>query len=220
LYALLTQQGRIYYVQIGANDGRSFDPIHNFVTLHRNHVAGLAVEPLKDLYEELKCTYSKCPGVVPVNVAIHNTEKEMLLYRVDPQKVKSARAFTKGIASFNKDHHRITKVPDDLMVAEKVRCMSLAALLEEHAISQFDVLVIDTEGYDAEILRGIDLGVITPKIIRFEHAVPYGVMAHDEFNALCDRLRSFDYELIIESNDAIAYKRNLFLDTPGKPDGR
>lgn len=212
LYSLMQQQEKLFFVQIGANDGRSFDPIHHFLTLNCDRVGGLAVEPLGDFFAELKRTYAKYPGIVPVNVAIHNTERQMVLHRVDPRRAREAKSFTKGIGSFNKDHHRLTKVPDDMMIAETVQCVPLGELLSRYQVSQVDLLVIDTEGYDAEILRGLDLAGIAPRIIRFEHAVPYQVMSRDEFKDICDRLHRHGYELIIESNDGIAYRRNLFLD--------
>jgi hypothetical protein len=41
-----------FFVQIGANNGQRFDPIYELVTRHK--LAGLAIEPLPDLFEELK----------------------------------------------------------------------------------------------------------------------------------------------------------------------
>ena len=52
---------------------------------------GWSFEPLQDKFELLKRTYADVESVIPVNVAIHNTEKEMLIHRVRPDKEKICR---------------------------------------------------------------------------------------------------------------------------------
>ena len=36
----------LFILQIGANDGKTYDPIHDFVLAHRDKVRGLMLEPL------------------------------------------------------------------------------------------------------------------------------------------------------------------------------
>jgi hypothetical protein len=46
--------------------------------------------------------------------------------------------------------------------------MTFAALLSKYNITYLDILVIDTEGYDFEILKMIDFATLMPAIIQFE----------------------------------------------------
>ena len=46
--------------------------------------------------------------------------------------------------------------------------MTLPSLLEEFGISDVDVLQIDTEGFDAAILRMIPFQILKPSVINFE----------------------------------------------------
>lgn len=208
LHAVLARKP-VVFVQVGANDGRTADPIYEFVTYNHRRVRGLVVEPVKDYFDELVENYRPYPSVTPVHAAIHRTEKEMTIYRVDPVRQK-AEGLRKGIASFNPTHYKRHHTPDDAMIAEKVPCMSLDELLAKYALTELDLLQIDTEGYDAEIVRSIDFAKLKPKIIRFEHG-RLKTMPRDTFLEIADLLRVQGYDLIIEPRDAIAYRPSVML---------
>ncbi len=197
------RQQQLFIVQIGANDGVMADPINRFVTANRERVRGIVVEPVEDYFEELKQAYKDCAGITPVNVAIHNTEKEMTIYRVDPA-ADGLAEWTKGIASFNKDHHRLSGTPVDVMIAEQVPCISLDELIRLYDVTSIDLLQIDCEGYDSEIILGMDLVRIRPSIIHFEHGLMHKIMSEQVFSSVTRRLEENGYEIEIGSYDAIA----------------
>ena len=53
LERLLARKGSLSFVQIGANDGVSFDPMNPFVQRHRDRVSGIVVEPLLQAVDHL-----------------------------------------------------------------------------------------------------------------------------------------------------------------------
>lgn len=195
-----------FFVQIGANDGISFDPIYNLVT--KEKVKGIAIEPLPDIFEQLKKNYKKNPQVKLLNVAIHKDQKEMKLFRVDPKK-KDYPNWTKGTPSFNKSHHKLGNIPDYDIIEEIVTCISFEELIDKHSIRKIDLLQIDTEGYDSEILKMIDFGKVKPTIISFEHGMRQGIMNMSQFIECQNLLFQNNYNIIILDNDAIAYQNNL-----------
>ena len=160
----------MFIIQIGANDGKMDDPIYEFVTRNPKHVSGILIEPVKDYFEELKINYKKYSNFILLNMAIHNSRKEMTIYRADPIKIEQygLPKWTKGMASFNKDHPKLPGTPDDVFIKEKVPCISLNDLLKKHQVAKIDLLQIDTEGHDSEIILNLDFQVIKPKIIHFE----------------------------------------------------
>jgi hypothetical protein len=117
---------------------------------------------LGDYFKELQRNYKRYPGIVPVRSAIHNVEKEMVIYRVDPAKMPDLPKWTKGISSFNKDHHKLSGTSSDHIIEERVPCISLGQLLDDYQVKTIDLLQIDTEGYD-EIMLNIDFNHIKPK---------------------------------------------------------
>lgn len=207
LYKRLLRSPDFFFVQIGANDGVFADPIRNFVT--RNHAAGLVVEPLKDFFEKLVLNYRDFPKVKPVNTALHATARSIQLHRVDPAKAGEAQNWAQGIASIREEHHRINAVPDHVMMTETVPAITLTELLDQHAVSQLDLLQVDTEGYDFEIIQMIDFARIKPAIIHFEHGLPAGTMSLEQFKQCTGRLMDHGYYIITESYDAIAYQPGM-----------
>lgn len=212
LYFQLARSPEFRFIQIGACDGVSFDPIYPFVTRNHARIRGLVVEPLPDLFGQLQHNYRKFPSIVPVNCAIHNTEKEMILYRVDPARTDGLPEWSKGLASFNNQHHELTGIPRDVIVSERVACMSLPELMAAYQYPRLDLLQIDTEGYDAEIILGIDYRALAPTIIRFEHGLHVRTMTSETVERVADKLHQHGYELAIENSDAIAYQRNIVFD--------
>ena len=60
-----------FFIQIGANNGKRFDPIYNIVKTLK--LKGLALEPIKEYYDELVENY-KNSNVMPVNKAIYKNK--------------------------------------------------------------------------------------------------------------------------------------------------
>ena len=207
LYRHLAVHKSLTFLQIGANDGVMNDPIYKFNMDNKLVVSGFVLEPLTDIYERLVENYQACPNVKPFNLAIHATESEMVLHRVKPDRVAEVSYFARGIASFDETHwEKTTLVPNaDYLEKVKVKCVSFPDFIKSNAIGKLDLLLLDTEGYDFQILMSIDFAYIKPKMIRFEHGVRNQVMSSENFTAVCSYLNSFGYQIIAESYDATAY---------------
>jgi FkbM family methyltransferase len=199
--------GTLSFIQIGANDGVMNDPIFKFIEKNKNRVSGFVLEPLPDIFSTLVTNYQSFPKIKPLNLAIHNSETEMLLYRVKSEHLSKVPAFARGIASFDPNHWKKTSlVPNpDYIESEIVKCISYSQLLRDNEITKIDLLLIDTEGYDYDILSRIDFGYLKPRIIRFEHGVRDQVMSESNFIEIAERLNRHGYQIIAESYDATAY---------------
>ena len=207
LYRHLAVHKTLTFLQIGANDGVMNDPIYRFNLDNRAVISGFVLEPLPDVYERLVKNYQYCPAIKPFNLAIHATEPEMVLHRVRPERASEVSSFARGIASFDGTHwEKTTLVPNaGYMEQVKVKCVSFSDFIKSNAIENLDLLLVDTEGYDYQILMSIDFSYIKPRIIRFEHGLKNQVMSTENFVAVCSRLNSMGYQIIAESYDATAY---------------
>ena len=210
LNKLLAKNGKINFIQIGGNDGVNDDPLHHFIVWNKAKVSGHILEPVSDYFNELEKNYSKFPNIQTLNLAIHNTETVMVINKVNPDSASVLPKSTKGIASFNKEHHINCKVPSEFIIEEKVKCISLEKLIVENNINAIDLLQIDTEGYDAEIILNINFEKFKPSIINFEYYVP-NTMSITTYNAIIERLHANGYEIWMEVNDITAYQRDLFI---------
>ena len=207
LYRRLAKSRDFFFVQIGANDGVFCDPIWEFVT--RNQVAGMVVEPLKGAFEQLVANYRPFPKVQAVNTAIHASLKSAEIYSVDPARLPQLEAWARGTASFKRQHLVDAGLPADAIRTETVGCVTLEELLRQHGVGAIDLLQIDTEGYDAEIIRMIDFRNRKPAIIHFEHGMPNGIMTPAEFNQCASLLMDNGYLLATEYFDAVAYRPEM-----------
>lgn len=207
LYRHLAVHKTLSFVQIGANDGIMNDPIYQFNVANKDVVSGFVLEPLPDIFEKLVENYKCCQNIKPINLAIHSTQAEMILHRVKPERASEVPAFARGVASFNGDHwKKSTLVPSvDFMEQVKVKCVSFSEFIKINSIKELDLLLLDTEGYDYEILLSIDFSIVKPRIIRFEHGVRNSLMSSEQFMFICDHLNAHGYQIIAESYDATAY---------------
>lgn len=203
LAILRRRKQEFFFLQIGANDGVSHDPIHAFVSAFR--VAGIVVEPLPDVFQALCQTYARHPQIKKLNLAVHEELEQVTLYRpaADNGQDKS------GIASLNKDRFELTSARSGIrsedIEAVEVPALSLSRLLESEHVDHLDLLQIDTEGYDMKILAGLDLSKYRPSIIRFEHGVYSGAPVRDELREALLNLYDHGYSIAMERVDALAW---------------
>jgi len=193
-----------FFMQIGANDGKRYDPIHHLIVREKMSVKGIAIEPIQEYFDELEITYKDFPRIKLIRKAIHNSQNEATIYKINPALSEIGEKF-KGMSSF--DIYNFTKdgISENDIIAEKVPCISFMDLIGEEKITKIHLLQIDAEGYDIEILKSIDFDKIKPLIINFEHRWQYNLILETEFFKILRTLINKGYNIVLNGNDAIAY---------------
>jgi len=198
--AMFHRQQPLIFIQIGANDGTSFDGLYGLVT--KNRAEGLVVEPLKYYFNQLQQAYRDYPAIKPVNVALHKTERSMAMYQLDQTKAKDFPNWFHGLGSFDQGHLERKGIPREAMVEETVECMTVSELIKQHKMEDVHFIQIDVEGYDAEIIKMLDFSQISPTLIQFEsHNLDAASRA-----AANQKLLDHNYQLFHDSQDTIAWK--------------
>lgn len=162
-----------FVVQIGANDGKMADPIHNKVKQY--NWDGVFVEPVTYLFERLKNNYKE----VTSNLMFENSVITNFTGEVDfnqfPQEFENNSEFpywATGMGSllkhFKSPANTNLKSKNFKIVTKKTPCLTFTDLLNKHNVKKIDLLQIDVEGYDGELLMGVDFSEIKPKYIRYE----------------------------------------------------
>jgi FkbM family methyltransferase len=166
----LDKQSKLFFVQIGANDGVIYDPIFPYV--QRSNWRGVLVEPVRAYFDRLKENYQGNDRLVFENVAISDRKETRDFYRVR-EDVPFLPQWCNGLGTFDLDVLMTHKwaIPDleRYVVKEKIECIAFSDLIEKHQIEKIDLLLVDTEGYDYEILRQIDFETMAPAILLYEH---------------------------------------------------
>jgi FkbM family methyltransferase len=170
IFDIARKRGRdVFFLQVGANDGLMDDPLHFLVRKYRWR--GILLEPDPQLFERLKQNYRGVAGPVFVNAALSSVDGPATFYRIRMD--DHLPAWCAGLGSFRRDIILSNKqdVPDieSRILEDQVESISFRALVERYKPPRIDLILIDTEGYDLEILRQIDLIRFKPELIVYEH---------------------------------------------------
>lgn len=161
--ALHSEKDNIVFVQIGANDGITRDPLRDLII--RFGLSGVLVEPVPRVFSILKKNYEGVAGLKFENAAIAGEDGERILY----VPAKGAAGLGSQIATFDKEHLLRHGVKEEQIKPTPVKTLTLTTLLDKYHIGDLNLLQIDTEGYDFEIVQmAFDAGV-RPDIIHFEN---------------------------------------------------
>lgn len=175
LLAELPDGPSIFALEIGACDGLLADELHDFV--RANRWRGLFVEPVPWLFAELKRAYADMPGLAFENVAITSQGGQAEMLTVPDARLEDLPRWVKGCSTLHSDRNPLGTRRVRRSVYGKIKerlervvvtCAVLPDLLERHAVTQVDVLQIDTEGHDAVVLQQFDLEQFRPRAIKIE----------------------------------------------------
>ncbi len=158
-----------FILQVGAMDGKTFDPVHEFI--ERFRWKGLLVEPIREHYEKLVAAYGGRAGLSFANVAIAGHSGTATMHRVPSERILegSVPRWGLGAASFYTDRNALGfDEVKKFVVAEEVPCVTLAEILSTHNVETIDVFQIDAEGFDYHVLKQLDFERYRPKVINME----------------------------------------------------
>lgn len=201
--------------QIGACDGILVDPIRSLL-VNFDPVC-LLVEPHPELYTRLVRNYRRNERMVTINAAMGRSGGKADLIAIDPYIAgrDNLPDWSLGISSLYRDRNALggKRVTDALQKrllaatrAVPVVVHSPADVRRQTGLPWPDMLVVDTEGADAEIVAAfLDEGV-APKILYFETVcVPESEVAQIKQRLLLTYFA-------IEATDSVLFIRHDFLD--------
>jgi FkbM family methyltransferase len=191
-----------FFIQIGANDGIANDPLNKFVT--RYHWRGILLEPLPDVFEKLKKTYSESPQLQLLNAALADKDGVKTIYtvRMDPHIFQKAQQLTTFRKETLLSHTHL--IPDIASRIEEreVQCLCFDTLLSLVGEKNVDILQTDAEGYDYTILKMIDFNRLRPAIVAYEHRH----MTKDQQEEIAHLLIAQGYAMTRGGMDTIGYR--------------
>ncbi|MFV8373858.1 FkbM family methyltransferase [Flavobacterium sp. LB1P71] len=155
------------FIQVGANDGISFDFLFDFVI--QRDSSGIVIEPVKEYFDELKLNYKDFPKIIKINKAVHPCNKEVAINKIAPNAIDKYPDWVKGIASLDSEHHKKTGIDSNDIIKERVKADTLMNIIKTNFKNiQLDYFQVDTEGFDYEVIKMIDFSVVMPYIIKYE----------------------------------------------------
>jgi len=193
-----------FVIQIGANDGISFDDTRGFLDMYK--WPALLVEPIPEIFEELKSNFSDRDNYIFEQSAIVSSDGPVVMLNVSKDTINTHDLHPgyKGMSAlyplkngFGSDYERDIYVKNNLSQNITVNGITFNSLLSKHNVTHFDVFICDAEGHDWEIFKQIDLDSYRPKIIRLE----YMNLTDSEKSSVVHKLTSHNYEYEINGQD-------------------
>jgi FkbM family methyltransferase len=150
---------KLFFIQIGANDGVYQDPIYRF----NQNWDGILIEPIPNVFSALKQNYKdRKSKLVFENIAIGNFNGNVDFYI---PKDYNLVEWQSKIASIDNSVGMLRGMET---ICINVKINTLDFLIDKYNVKIIDVLVIDIEGKEKDIFDNYSFQ-IKPKIIYFEN---------------------------------------------------
>ncbi len=197
---ILHNYENINFIQIGASDGVTNDPLNPIIKAYKERISGICVEPLPGPYTQLVLNYKEYKNIKTINAAI--AEKDGQLGFFVPIKEKEGYFSKKSsLSSSNLLKHGLKKSEIREII---VQSMSVSTLLKISDMNHVHVLVIDVEGYDFKVLDNFFKSGIFPEVILFEHAH----LPRQERELVRHLFGQYRYNFIEATIDTLAIKQS------------
>lgn len=195
-------------------DGIAHDELYPHAFKNKNW-SGLLIEPMPVYFNKLKTNYENRENLIFKNVAITDKQETKDIYTIPRQYIedKSVPSWCDGISTFN-----ISKSPisydgiKDKAVTEQVVCCPFKDLVDEHKITNIDILQIDCEGHDFIVFNQIWQLGFRPKVIYIEIVH----LDNKDKTYLISLLQSNNYTLFFEGDNLCAVKSKQIVTTFSK----
>lgn len=186
---------------IGAHDLLSHDSIIELLKENFGETKIVCFEPRVNQYISLEKnikTYG-IKNAIPINSAVSPSGEDIYIYDVDEKYLDEYPLWVNGIASVYIDH-LLRSVKKEHIKKYIVKCSNPDSWHQDFDINRIRYLQIDTEGYDFEILKSINLDFFRPDIIKMEFC---NLSDIDKFNAT-KYLADHSYDIYFDGEDLLA----------------
>jgi FkbM family methyltransferase len=192
------------FVEVGANDGKTGSFTYNLAKLGWK---GIYCEPIPKIYNLCVENHKQHLNTICLNVGCGSKEEEVVitvantLSTIDSEMLELYKNTNWAKSTLRNSY------------TTKVKIKKLDSLLEDNKIEpNFDVFILDVEGYEEEVLKGFSLDYYKPKIIVIEIPDQHPDFIHSQqFLEKCSRIRrvlSTNYKLVIKDIVDNVYIRN------------
>lgn len=190
-----------FFIELGANDG--FTQSNTYYLEKIRGWSGILIEPVPHLYQQAvkkrpKSRVFHCACVAPDYAEDTITLFDANLMSIVKQSLGDEVAEEAHLTAASEFQQ-----PQEITVPIR----TLNSILEECHPEKIDFLSLDVEGYEVEVLRGLDLTRFKPQYMLIESFESYGLSTRAEIDALI-----LDYYEPIEqmSYHDVFYRRRVF----------
>lgn len=169
--AILKREKGLKIIQVGANDGKTHDPLFSGLIDNKSHESH-HIEAVPNVWKELKSNYSSRHNSSCHNLLITKEGGLIPFYTIKESSAikKNLPSTWRRIGSIH-DNHALKVLPqlnrDDLQIT-LLKALTPSRFRKQIGLESIDLLHIDCEGADYSILNGF-LNDFLPRWILIEH---------------------------------------------------
>ncbi len=182
-----------HFIQIGANDGETDDPIFKYINSVDSKWEGVLLEPQRLPFLKLSNKYADNARIRLENSAINEFDGPSEFF------VSRNHDLLAGLSNKSLKNRVSKGAPIESI---EVNCISPKTLYKKYNITRLDLLVVDTEGFDADAVMLILNSNPLPTVIVFEHIN----VAQPKLQKCFRILESTGYALLRHGIDVIAIR--------------
>ena len=188
----------IVIFQVGAFDGCLSDALEPILSKTGSYKAVL-VEPQPSAFESMHRRYKGRADLICENCAVADKDGEVILF--------TSPSTSTPFASILKSQRKRVALEVGSVLELKVPALTARSLLAKHSLDHVDILMIDTEGYDYQVLLQFLQGCKRiPKLIQLES---HHLERADRIE-LRRTLAENDYDFIDAGQDTVCFHRSCF----------
>ena len=173
------------------------------------------IEPIEDAFKKLEKNYENFVKAKCLNLAvdIDNKSKEIFcvnkkFYEFYKKKYNEVNVeWLDVLSSFNKKHLINHGIKEKHIVSKFIECKTISELISQYNFQNFDLLIIDVEGYDLVILNNFIQTINIKPMIIFEwiHA------QKNDIEKLLIELEGLNYKFLRIGRDLICFQRDFLF---------
>jgi FkbM family methyltransferase len=156
-----------FYIEAGANDGTAQS---NTIDLEKRGWRGLLIEPNKQRFAECKTNRSDWNIFENCALVSFDHQGPTIQGNFAETNLDASLVGQVTIPLDYYDVHQRTAAEEkaDKPTVVHVPARTLQSIIDEHGISQIDFMSLDVEGYEYEVMNGLDFTKNPPRFIRVE----------------------------------------------------
>lgn len=192
------------FVEVGANDGKTGSFTYNLAKLGWK---GIYCEPIPEIYNLCVENHKQHVNTICLNVGCGSKEEELeitvanTLSTIDSEMLEMYKNTNWAKSTLRNSY------------TTHIKIKKLDSLLKDNKIEpNFDVFILDVEGYEEEVLKGFSLDYYKPKMVVIEIPDRHPDFIHNQnFLEKCSRIRrvlNTNYKLVMQDIVDNVYIRN------------